>query len=180
MIHRRPLFNVTKNVMSDSWLALQTSLAISLAVTEFAPEPLKLDRYRNELASKLSGISPAKANTTGLRLLRCLSAVAPAAESDVIFLPQQRAVYVVQALQTWMGSDEDLDENVESEVTLILYSLVPILQNVQGAHWDFIMDLIESNLEASLMRRIMHTLPSKLTTAPELLFQRRKHHCFIV
>ena len=109
---------------------------------------MKLDRYRNELASKLSGISSGKANTTGFRLLRCLSAVAPNPESDVIFLPQQRAVYLVQALQAWMGSDEVLDEKVECEVTFVLFNLVPILQNVQGAHWDFIMDLIESNIEA--------------------------------
>ena len=125
---------------------------------------MKLDRYRNELASKLSGIPSEKANTTGLRLLRCLSAVAPNPESDVIFLPQQRAVYVVQALQAWMGSDEDLDEDVESEVTLVLFNLVPILQNVQGGHWDFIMDLIESNIEeASLLYHTVGTLPSKLT-----------------
>ena len=133
---------------------MQTSLAISLAVTEFTPEPPRLDRYRNEIASKLSGIPSSKANTTGLRYLRCLSAVTPDPESDVVFLPQQRAVYLVQAIQTWMGSDEDLDETVASEVTLTLFNLAPILQNVQGAHWDFIMDLIESNLE---VRSSYHT-----------------------
>ena len=135
--------------VAESQPALQTSLAISFAVIESALEPPKLDRYRNELASKLSGIPPNKANTTSLRLLRRLSAVAPDVESDVIFIPQQRAVYLIQAVQAWMGSDEDLDEMVASEVTLALFNLAPILQNVQGAHWDFIMDLIESNLEVS-------------------------------
>ncbi|KAF8531403.1 hypothetical protein JB92DRAFT_2851839 [Gautieria morchelliformis] len=151
------LRNATKED-SDRWVelarsvedqALQTSLAISLAVIEVAPEPSRLDRYRNELASKLSGIPPSMANTTGFRILRCLSAVAPDPESDVIFLPQQRAVFVVQTLQAWMGSDEDLEERVESEVTLVLFNLVPILQSIQGAHWGFILDLIESNLENS-------------------------------
>jgi E3 ubiquitin-protein ligase listerin len=146
-------FNVHRNCVPDSQSALQTSLAISLAVIEVAPEPSRLDRYRNELASKLSGVPPSKANTTGFRLLRCLSAVAPDPESDVIFLPQQRAVFVVQTLQAWMGSDEDLEERVESEVTLMLFNLVPILQSIQGAHWDFILDLIESNIEVRLLSR---------------------------
>ncbi|KAF8580184.1 hypothetical protein K439DRAFT_1357639 [Ramaria rubella] len=149
------LRNATKED-ADRWIdlargveapALQTSLAVSLAVTEFAPEPLKLDRYRNELASKITGVSSSKVNTSGLRLLRCLSAVAPNPETDIIFLPQQRAVYLVQTLQAWIGSDDDLNESVENEITLILFNLAPILQNVQGAHWEFIMDLMESNIE---------------------------------
>lgn len=129
---------------------MQTSLAISLAVTEFAPEPPKLDRYRNELASKLAGVPSNKANDIGLRLLRRLSAVAPNPESDVIFLPQQRTLYLVQTLQAWMGSDEDLNEGVEGEITRILFNLAPILQHVQGSHWEFVMDLIESQIEVSV------------------------------
>jgi hypothetical protein len=73
--------------------------------------------------------------------------VAPDPESDVIFLPQQRAIFLVQALQSWMGSDEDIDEAVEIEVTKILADLAPILLGLPGAHWEFVMDLIESNIE---------------------------------
>lgn len=127
--------------------AFKTSLIISRAVSEFAPESSRLDRYRNEIASKLSAVPPSKANSNGLRLLRSLAAVAPRIESDVIFLPQQRAVYVVQTLQSWFGSDEDIDEAVERDATLIVYYLAPLIQSIQGSHWEFVLDLLESNLE---------------------------------
>jgi E3 ubiquitin-protein ligase listerin len=80
-------------------------------------------------------------------LLRRLSAVAPDPDSDVVFLPQQRAVNFVKACQGWIASDMDIDEDVESEITNVFFHLVPILQNVSGSHWDFIFDLIENNLE---------------------------------
>jgi E3 ubiquitin-protein ligase listerin len=73
-------------------------------------------------------------------------------------------------MQAWMGSDEDLDEMVASEVTLVLFNLVPILQNVQGAHWDFIMDLIESNLEVSALYRV-YLLFRRLTKTLGLIIQ---------
>ncbi|KIJ37270.1 hypothetical protein M422DRAFT_33818 [Sphaerobolus stellatus SS14] len=146
----------TSKEEADGWIELareiegsahQTSLAVALAVAEFAPEPPRLDRYRNELASKISGVSASKANSAGYRFLRSLNAIAPDPESDVIFMPQQRAVFLVQALQGWMGSDEDIDEGVEVEVTKVLADIAPILLGLQGAHWEFIMDLVESNIE---------------------------------
>jgi hypothetical protein len=80
-------------------------------------------------------------------LLRRLAATAPDPDSDVVFLPQPRAVNFVKACQGWIASDEDIDEDVESEITDVFFHLVPILQNVPGSHWDFIFDLIENNLE---------------------------------
>lgn len=53
----------------------------------------------------------------------------------------------VKACQGWVASDADIDEDVESEITNVFFHLVPILQNVAGAHWEFIFDLIENNLE---------------------------------
>lgn len=106
-----------------------------------------LDRYRNELAAGMLGVPPSKANTEGLWLLRRLAAVAPDPESDIIFLPQLRAVNLMKVCQQWIASDEDLDEEVESEMTLVFFHLAPILQNVQGVHWDLIFDVMENNLE---------------------------------
>ncbi|KAI0042795.1 hypothetical protein FA95DRAFT_1682318 [Auriscalpium vulgare] len=148
----------TNKEEADQWMALarklekkapQLSLAIVLAVTRYGPEPPRLDRYRNELAAEALGIRPNKANTSGLLLLRRLAATAPDPESDVVFLPQPRAVNFVKACQQWIASDEDLDEDVESEMTAVFIHLVPILQNVSGSHWDLIFDVIESNLENS-------------------------------
>ncbi|SRR6266571_3294945 len=125
------------------------SLAIVICVTQLGSEPVRLDRYRNELAAGILGIPASKANTDGLLLLRRLAATAPDPESDVVFLPQPRAVNFVKACQGWVSSDEDIDEDVESEITNVFFHFVPILQNVPGSHWEFIFDVIENNLEVS-------------------------------
>jgi E3 ubiquitin-protein ligase listerin len=128
-------------------------MAIVSAVTKYAPDPLRLNRYRNELAAALLGISPKKANTGGLLTLRKLAASAPDPESDVEFLPQLRAVNVTKACQQWIGSDEDVDEEVESAMTLIFIHLAPILQDVPGSHWDLIFDVVENNLDVSEIQK---------------------------
>ena len=122
-------------------------MAIVSAVTKYAPKPPRLDRYRNELAASLLGIPPSRANTDGLLTLRKLAASAPDPDSDAIFLPEPRAVNAMKACQQWITSDEDIDEEVESAMTLIFVHLAPILQNVPGAHWDFVFDVLENNLE---------------------------------
>ncbi|KAJ3574319.1 hypothetical protein NP233_g1845 [Leucocoprinus birnbaumii] len=144
---------------ADEWMGLarkleknapQTSMTIVSAITATKAEPLRLDRYRNEQAAELLGIRPSKVNSVGLLTLRKLAASAPDMESDVVFLPQNRAVNVVKACQGWVASDDaDIDEEVESAMTLIFAHLAPILQNVPGAHWDFIWDVLENNLENS-------------------------------
>ncbi|KAG6865555.1 hypothetical protein C0991_001559 [Blastosporella zonata] len=143
---------------ADRWMQLarkveatapETSMVIVFAVTNFAPEPLRLDRYRNELAASLLGIPPAKANVEGLLTLRKLCASAPNPESDVVFLPQPRAVNITKACQQWITSDEDIDEEVVSAITAIFYHLAPILQDISGAHWEFAYDIMENNLEGS-------------------------------
>jgi hypothetical protein len=77
------------------------------------------------------------------------NSLAPPVESGVIYLPQQRAVFLIQALQKWMTSDEDLDQSLETHVTVALYHLLPILQTVPGAHWEFTLDILENNLGVS-------------------------------
>ncbi|KAI0360435.1 hypothetical protein OH77DRAFT_1418351 [Trametes cingulata] len=155
MILQHALSNATK-ADADQWmlvarkiekLAPHTSLAIVFSVTKYAPEPPRLDRFRNELAAGTFGIPASKANSEGLWLLRNLAAAAPDPESDIIFLPQPRAVNLIKACQQWITSDEDLDEEVQSEMTLVFAHLAPILQNVSGAHWDLIFDVVENNLE---------------------------------
>ncbi|KIN96951.1 hypothetical protein M404DRAFT_32794 [Pisolithus tinctorius Marx 270] len=142
---------------ADLWLVLarrfektapQTAVAILASITAYAPEPPKLDRYRNELAATLLGVKPEDAETTGLKYLRLLSASAPDPNSAVVFLPQHRAVNVMRACQTWIAEgDEDASEELESVMTLVFRHVAPILENVPGSHWEFIWDVVESNLE---------------------------------
>lgn len=79
-------------------------------------------------------------------MLRTLNCLAPPPDSGIIFLPQQRTVFLIQALQTWMSSDEELDSSLELLVTTTLNHFLPILQTVPGAHWEFIFDVLEANL----------------------------------
>ncbi|KAI6007012.1 hypothetical protein EDD15DRAFT_2153315 [Pisolithus albus] len=142
---------------ADLWLVLvrrferaapQTAIAILASIVGYAPEPLKLDRYRNELAATLLGVKPEDAETVGLKYLRLLSASAPDPNSEVVFLPQHRAVNVMRACQTWIAEgDEDASEELESAMTLIFRHVAPILENVPGSHWEFIWDVVENNLE---------------------------------
>lgn len=137
-------------------------MAIVHAVTEVAPEPPRLDRYRNELAASLLGVPPAKANTEGLITLRKLAASAPPMDSDVVYLPQQRALNVVKTCEKWIASDEDLDEEVESAMTWTFSHLAPILQNLEGSHWEFIFDVVENNLEVCRLSSLIKRAPAKM------------------
>ncbi|KAG8794615.1 hypothetical protein FRC12_023113 [Ceratobasidium sp. 428] len=119
--------------------------AIGSVLSSRGVESPRLDRWRNEVASRLTGVTPSSANAIGIPLLILLNSLAPPTESGIVFLPQQRAVYLIQALQKWMTSDEELDESLEAHVTTTLYHLLPIIQTVPGAHWEFTFDLLETN-----------------------------------
>ena len=122
-------------------------MAVALSIAGSGSEPLRLDRYRNELAANAMGVRPTKINTEGLWVLRRLVVTAPDPDSDVVFIPQTRAVNFMKACQQWVTSDEDIEEEVESQMTVLFFHLAPILQHVPGSHWDFIFDVIENNLE---------------------------------
>lgn len=102
---------------------------------------------RNEAASDLAAISAAKANNEGSSQLQLLLILAPPPNSDAVFIPAQRALLVVQTIEKWIGSDEDIDPVVESRTLALLCHLAPILQSIVGRHWDFAFDLIENTLE---------------------------------
>lgn len=115
-------------------------------------------RYQNELASTIAGIPSSAATTRGLLLLRMLLATAPALDAPVIFLPQQRTMFLIQRIQLWIGSDDDLDEEIHSGIAELFLHLSPIIQELSGSHWDLIFDILESNLEVSLSFRLFRSV----------------------
>ncbi|EUC55355.1 E3 ubiquitin-protein ligase listerin, putative [Rhizoctonia solani AG-3 Rhs1AP] len=120
--------------------------AIGSIIAARGIESPRLDRWRNDVASRIPSVPIGNVNQAGLPLLRTLNCLAPPLDSGIIFMPQQRAIYLVQALQKWMSSDEELDSSMEALVTALLNHLIPILQTVRGAHWEFILDILETNL----------------------------------
>jgi hypothetical protein len=126
------------------------ALAVILALQTLRFESPRLQRFQNEVASKLSGIPAAKVNTEGIMLLRLLNALAPPRDSTSDFLPQQRVVFLMKALNSWLTSDDysgDFSEELESRMAELYENLGPIVQDVPGAHWETIFDLISNNLE---------------------------------
>jgi hypothetical protein len=107
------------------------------------------------LAAALLSVPASKANSQGLLQLRKLAATAANPDSEVAFLPQQRAVNVMKACEKWIMSEETVELEVESEMTLIFLQLVPVLQDVPGAHWDLIFDVIEENLEVGSSQLVL-------------------------
>ncbi|GAA5949321.1 hypothetical protein JCM10213_006714 [Rhodosporidiobolus nylandii] len=144
-------------VEAERWLALaggmQTSpdlaSSILLAVKPILLETPRFTRYQSELASTLSGVRPSQLDVKALPLLQQLLATAPALDEPVIFLPQQRAMFLLRAVQQWVGSDEGLPEEAQPGIMELLGHLAPIVQDLSGSHWETMFDLIESNLESA-------------------------------
>lgn len=135
------------DLSSVALTAPQLSLSIIFGAKDLCLDSPILQRLQNELAADLTGLKPADINIKGLRSLRLLAAAAPPSDSTAIFLPERRTVVLMQTLQGWMTGDEELDEEVDSRVAEVFSHLVPIAQNDLGAHWEFVFDLLESNLE---------------------------------
>ncbi|VDB92351.1 unnamed protein product [Peniophora sp. CBMAI 1063] len=157
---------------ADLWIGLarkleksspNTALAIVHAIARTGIEPPRLDRYRNELAAGMLGVPASKANMDGVLLLRRLAASAPAPDSEVAFLPQARAVNFARAAQTWLASDEDLDDDVQTALTAVFVHLVPILQGVSGSHWELFFDVAEDNLQNASFSDEETLVPLKYT-----------------
>ena len=144
-------------VDAERWLAwgqnlaegMDLTCAVLLAIKSTLLETPRYERYQNELASVLSGVAPSAANQRGLGLLRVLLASAPPPDAPVIFLPQRRAMFLIQQVQAWIASDSDLADEVHSLVAELFVHLAPIVQDMSGSHWDLVFDIVESNLETA-------------------------------
>jgi hypothetical protein len=119
------------------------------AIKPFLLDTKPLEVAQNRLANNLAGIPAKSANAKGLPALQLLIASAPPRDAASVFIPQQRALFVLRHIASWLTSDEDLEEEVDLRVAELYAVMAPIVQDVQGAHWDSIFDLIETGLEVS-------------------------------
>jgi hypothetical protein len=128
--------------------APELARAIYCSVNRFGMYCPQLDRLRNQLASDITTVLPSEISLKGSNLLKQLVALAPDMGSEDALIGVQRALFLVQHLEKWaLADDEDLTQEVQALMTVILLHLAPLLQGVIGGHWDFITDIIESNLE---------------------------------
>ncbi|KAL7422810.1 hypothetical protein Q5752_002106 [Cryptotrichosporon argae] len=136
--------------MSSINNAPNLALAIIHAVKPLLLDTKPLELAQNRLANVLTGIAPAQATARGLPLLRLLLASAPPADSAALFLPQNRALFVLRHLATWLASDTELADEIEPRVAELYTALAPVVQDVLGTHWDNMFDLLEAGLEVGL------------------------------
>lgn len=61
-------------------------------------------------------------------------------------------MFVLRHLGSWLTSDDadDLSEEIEYRIAEVYTALAPIVQDLPGAHWDSIFDLVESGLEVRM------------------------------
>ncbi|RSH88769.1 hypothetical protein EHS25_002997 [Saitozyma podzolica] len=136
---------------AEAWLAFapQLALALILAVKPLLLDTKSFETAQNRLASAVTTIPAKSANSKGIPALRLLIASAPPRDAPSVFLPQQRAVFVLRHVGGWLTSDEadDLDEEIEYRLAQLYTALAPIVQDLSGGHWDSIFDLVDSGLE---------------------------------
>ncbi|RUP46970.1 hypothetical protein BC936DRAFT_146314 [Jimgerdemannia flammicorona] len=124
---------------------LPTTAAIVYALKNILNESMKFKTLQNELASKLSSVSRAdilsENNDQGWRYLTLLNASAP--EMGSIFIPQQRAIYLVQVVRKWYegeGAQVSGSCQVDAQVAKLLTSVASVIQELSGSHWEFMLD----------------------------------------
>jgi hypothetical protein len=123
-------------------------IALILSVKPLLLDNEKYQLAQNRLASYLTTVRPSEAGKDGIPAIRCLLASAPPADAPSTFIPQQRAIFVLRHVGSWLTSDEadDFDESMEVYVAQLYTALAPVVQDVSGSHWDAIFDMIESGL----------------------------------
>ncbi len=130
---------------ADGWVGLARKIGdrgdeVIKALCCAGAEGKAMERWRAEWTGAIL-------NGGGVRHMRKLAASIPRAESDVVFVqPVQRAVNLVRAMEEFV-SEEDEDPVIAT----LLLPLLPILQNVPGAHWDFIYDVIASSVDLKMV-----------------------------
>ncbi|KAG0141417.1 hypothetical protein CROQUDRAFT_292850 [Cronartium quercuum f. sp. fusiforme G11] len=123
------------------------SLAIIYSIKPYLLSSSSFQQYQNICAGKLTDVPASQANTSGLRLVKVLCALAPPQDSPQIFLPQQRCIFLLQTLAGWLKDTEEIAFELNARMLELFVSLAPIVQTVQGSHWNFILDVVAINLE---------------------------------
>ncbi|WWD02614.1 hypothetical protein V865_000654 [Kwoniella europaea PYCC6329] len=173
---------------AEIWLNFGMSLIdkapqLALAII-YAIKPLLLDHKsfalaQNRLANALTSVkpNPSAVRMQGIPYIRLLIASAPPADAASIFLPQQRAIFVLRHVNSWLTADDDegeMPEEVEYRIAELETALAPVVQDLSGGHWDSIFDLVESGLEDALLEDIT---TSCLTYQSLLLLQQIRDLC---
>jgi hypothetical protein len=133
---------------------MRVSLAIVAGLQGTLDASSRLQRYQGEVASSLTSVKPQEVIERGSPMLRLLRLLAGVMSQEEDLLPANRAIFLLQAFQKWQLLDGEDDSNdadpvdVAGPVVLrICTVLVATIQDLSGAHWDFMFDLAEYLIE---------------------------------
>ncbi|WFD30021.1 hypothetical protein MSPP1_001034 [Malassezia sp. CBS 17886] len=105
------------------------------------------DRWRNELAAALSGVPSARAASEGRRYVQMLVCAAPPEHLGVPLVPTQRAMFLLQTVQRWLASEDELDD-LYTPLAALLTHIAPVVLARPGTHLDMMLDVVLENLAA--------------------------------
>ncbi|KAI9719726.1 MAG: hypothetical protein M1812_003214 [Candelaria pacifica] len=98
------------------------------------PAQLDIIKLCNELFAELTGINMSQHPDEGLRHLVLLNILLQHHDGMVADVPQQRLVFLVKALTSWLDQ-AFTPQSVVTEALKLLTAVLPPLQEIYGSHW---------------------------------------------
>lgn len=134
-----------KNLDGDEWLSslgilnpstpnIFAAVAILCGLQEFLATSKLITNLCNHLVSDVTGASVNGENT--LKLLILLNATLAIFEPSSLPVAQNRVVFAVKHITSWMSEDRSLPPSLAAEVCRSLQLLLPSIKDVYGPYWE--------------------------------------------
>ncbi|KAI5464974.1 hypothetical protein BGZ63DRAFT_350234 [Mariannaea sp. PMI_226] len=118
-------------------ISAPTVLPAAALITGFKEslQPSKLaNTFCNRIVSEVAGMAPNGEKT--LMALVLLNACAQIYESGELPVANNRIVFAVRQITTWLDDPEDLDLALRAEICRSLNHLLPCMKDVYGSYWE--------------------------------------------
>ena len=134
-----------KNLGGDEWLSsldilksstsnIFAAVAILSGLHEFLATSKLITNLCNRLVSDVTGASVNGENT--LKLLILLNATLAIFEPSSLPVAQNRVVFAVKHITSWMNGDRSLPPSLAAEACRSLQLLLPSIKDVYGPYWE--------------------------------------------
>ncbi|KAG0237979.1 hypothetical protein BGW42_008079 [Actinomortierella wolfii] len=145
-------------VLKNDKVSLSLSTALVVTLTNRLRETNEFNNLLNYWASELGAVRPHEATTTNAILIRRLVLLSSAFTTPTptpLSLPQHRAINLLQSIRRWEESEsvlltppeEEQSQLVFARLLALLGALADQVQELPGAHWDLMVELIDSTFE---------------------------------
>lgn len=141
ILHGPPQVSEAEKWIKDSKILSEASESPFPAVAVLCGLKLRtpgIEYHVNRLVSELPGIGNAGPKTLSKLVLinAALEANGTHEEHDVFSIAQNRVVFAVKEIVSWLNEVEDLNNYVAAEAARTLQGLFPYMQDTYGAYWE--------------------------------------------